>query len=652
MGWVYCSFVKESNHIHLISANRRKNNFMCGIIGGFWQSRPAKLTDLVKNAIKKLKHRGPDADDYCVQHTHHGVLTLAHTRLAIIDLSDAGRQPMQSRDGRFVIVFNGEIYNYKELRHELKAAGHVFFTDTDTEVLLVSWIQWKTDCLQKLKGMFAFAVYDKFEEKLYCARDAFGIKPFFYFQNTGKFIFASEISALTELMDAKLQPDLQRCYDYLINGDYDSQENTFFKGIKHLLPGSSLFFDLKTQKLCQPSTWWSPATKEQKISFQDATDLIRSSFLENVGLHLRSDVSLGAALSGGIDSSAVVCAMRYLEPEADIHTFSFIAKGSNVSEEKWIDQLNSHVNAISHKVIAATNELLEDLDKMIQAQGEPFGSTSIYAQYKVFQLARESGITVVLDGQGADELLAGYFGYPGHRLLSLLESGCFIRAMKFVKQWAKWPGRDIVHPWMWLGRILLPDVLYMAGRKILKKDFKPAWLNIERFIDAGVVFAEFRPSLKPEYKGRRVIEQLATSLRRRGLPALLRHEDRNSMHFSIESRVPFLTIGMADKLLSLPEHYLISDNGETKSIFRAAMRDIVPDIILNRRDKIGFATPENAWILQNTTKWRNLLKEAEAIDFINAQALLKEFDILVASGKLNQQIWRWINFVRWFQMFM
>ena len=577
---------------------------------------------------------------------------MGHTRLSIIDLSSAGRQPMQSRDRRFVIIFNGEIYNYKELRNELEADGHIFFTDTDTEVLLAGWIHWKKNCLQKLQGMFAFAIYDKYEKNIFCARDAFGIKPFFYWQAYGNFIFSSEIPALIKLMNVKPQPELQCFYDYLVNGTCDWQENTSFAGVKHLQPGCCLFFDLKTQQQPTPSTWWTPITKEQKISFQDATDLVRAKFLKNVSLHLRSDVSIGAALSGGIDSSAVVCAMRHLEPETDIHTFSFIAKGSNISEENWIDEVNSHVNAISHKISITTNELLKDLDNMVHAQGEPFGSTSIFAQYKVFQLARQTGITVVLDGQGADELLAGYIGYPGHRLLSLLESGHFARSMNFVKQWAKWPGRDIFQPLMWLGRLILPDLFYMAGRKILKKDFTPPWLNIDRLIDEGVDFSEYRPKLKPEYRRRRLIEQLVTSLQQMGLPALLRYEDRNSMHFSIESRVPFLTTEMANTLLTLPEHYLISDNGETKSIFRYAMRGIVPDVILERKDKIGFATPENTWILNNVPKWRNLLQCSESIDFINTQTLLKEFDNAVDSGNLKKQVWRWINFVRWFQIFI
>jgi asparagine synthase (glutamine-hydrolysing) len=288
---------------------------------------------------------------------------------------------------------------------------------------------------------------------------------------------------------------------------------------------------------------------------------------------------------------------------------------------------------------------------VVAVQGEPFGSTSIYAQYRVFQLAKENGITVTLDGQGADELLAGYIGYPGQRMLSMFERGQYAAMHRFASGWAGWPGRSYRQAWMYLGRATFPDGLYTAARRAMGRDAQPAWLKPDVLRDAGVVFRENRPVLSPGNKGRRVVEQLAYCLQERGLPHLLRHGDRNAMAFSIESRVPFLTVPMAELLLSLPENYLISDTGETKHVFRAAMRGIVPDAILDRRDKIGFATPERAWFLSIAPIVRQWLQDAGDIAFLNREELLAAFDNVI-SGRIafSWQVWRWVNYVRWYRM--
>jgi asparagine synthase (glutamine-hydrolysing) len=257
----------------------------------------------------------------------------------------------------------------------------------------------------------------------------------------------------------------------------------------------------------------------------------------------------------------------------------------------------------------------------------------------------------MLDGQGADELLAGYFGYPGYRILSLLETGRLFDMLRFAKNWSQYPDRDFMYPWMWLGRIVFPDKIYGFGRKILGRDFMPNWLKVDMLREAGVTFKEVRPLLEKDKKGRRVIERLIYALQKRGLPALLRHADRNSMHFSIESRVPFLTTPMADLLLSLPEHYLISNNGETKSVFRAAMRGLVPDNILDRKDKIGFATPEKDWFVGMAPKLREWLQSSSKIPFIDKNALMEYFDSIFASRQsFNWQVWRWVNFARWYEL--
>jgi asparagine synthase (glutamine-hydrolysing) len=625
---------------------------MCGILGSFFESQ---LTDRqINSALSKMNNRGPDDRGYVrFDIAQPSELILGHTRLSIIDLSSAGHQPMNSQNGRFCIVFNGEIYNYKELRQELKGLGHAFLTESDTEVLLMAWQCWGEECLTRLIGMFAFGVYDKQLNTITCVRDAFGIKPFFFAEDGGQFFFASDINALLELREQPKKLCLQRAYDYLVQGVYDNNELTFIEGVKHLMPGCLMEFNLSKASITKTIKWWTPSIKERTdLSFEQAAEKVREQFLENIKLHLRSDVPLGAALSGGIDSSAVVCAMRYLEPKADIHTFSYIAKDSHISEEKWVDFINEHTHAKSFKVVANEHELLRDLDDLIHAQGEPFDSTSIYAQYRVFQLAKQSGMTVTLDGQGADELLAGYSGYPVQRMQSLFEKREFQTLLSFTHQWKSWPGRGSVKAYKCLGVGIAPNNLRPLLKNLFIKSPKPDWLNVEYLLQHGVVLKTELQSQLADNHGRRVVETLANSLQLAGLPQLLRHGDRNSMRFSVESRVPFLTIPTADLLLSLPEEYLISNKGETKSIFRAAMRGIVPDQILDRKDKVAFETPEKVWFTAMAPILRKWLEDTKEIDFINTNALLIDFDLIMEGKKpFTSKVWRWVNFTRWHKNF-
>ena len=625
---------------------------MCGILGVFNINHINDFELRLNAGMHKLKHRGPDDNGIYQDSLANGQITLGQTRLSIIDLTQGGHQPMKSQDGRYVIVFNGEIYNYKELRQELRSQGHHFLTDSDTEVLLAAWGTWGAECLRRLVGMFAFAVLDRQELTLTCVRDAFGVKPFFYTHEGGDFLFASELPALLALKSIKAKPNWQRSYEYLVFGDYDTGADTFFEDALHLLPGHLLKVDLRSGSIQEPQRWWIPNIEERReLSFKDAAEYVRENFLNSIRMHLRSDVPVGAALSGGVDSSAVVCAMRHVAPDQPIHTFSYIASGTPLNEERWADLVNHHVGAISHKVIVTPQELARDLDDMIRAQGEPFGSSSIYAQYRVYQLAKDSGITVTLDGQGADEMLAGYSGYPGPRLRSLVETGCFAEAFQFLNEWTQWPDRNrVMAIRMALGEMTSGSVFQFLRR--FRGQLKiPSWIN-EDFLalhDLDASHPRHSPLLK--VRGRRVMAELAHSLTKRGLPSLLRHGDRNSMRFSVESRVPFLTLDQVDLMLSLPEHYLISRRGETKSIFRAAMRGIVPDEILDRKDKIGFQTPEKLWLTEMSVQVREWLRDDVGLDFLDQSSILKEFDDVIEGRKaFTWQVWRWINFIRWHQL--
>lgn len=622
---------------------------MCGIIGGWWNTQLNHVTGRIDSSLDAMKNRGPDCRGIKIVHRKNSTLAFGHNRLAIIDLSSAGVQPMTSKDKRYTIVFNGEVYNYIEIRKKLSNLGIKFDTKTDTEVLLNAWIVWGQGCLSSIIGMWAFAIYDRITEEIVCVRDAFGIKPLFYMRNKNRFIFSSEQQALWILNGEKPEPDLQRCYDYLVPGDYDSQQRTFIKDVMQLSPASLIIFNTKTQVFKKPQAWWNPDVRQNsQLSFSQAAEAVRETFIENVRLHMRSDVPIGAALSGGIDSSALVSTMRFIEPELPIHTFSFVDQDNKISEQPWIEIMNNHVYSIPHQFLTNNIDLVNDIDDLISTQGEPFGGTSVYGQYKVFQLAKKEGITVTLDGQGADELFAGYDGFPGFRILSMIEAHNPLLAIYFLHQWSKWPGRSLVGGIKKFLGLFFPKLLYCEECGWMGCDPKPVWLDSNELISHGVNICRHKKTLPIEERTRRLTGQLKHSLIKKGLVSLLRHADRDSMRFSVESRVPFLTIPMAELALSLPEEYLIGNNGETKKVFRAAMRGIVPEQILNRRDKVGFATPELRWIITNKEIVEEWLTLSKGISFIKTDQIIDQFrNVVNNKSAFSWQVWCWINFSKW-----
>lgn len=645
---------------------------MCGIFGILATpgQRLSRVPELAAQLCSDLRHRGPDDFGWAAfsaqgqllgterEHTRLGeqgaALLLGQTRLSIIDLTIAGHQPMFSEDGRYALVYNGELYNYCELRAELEQQGSRFCGNSDTEVLLQALIRWGTSCLGRLTGMFAFALYDAVEQSLFLARDCFGVKPLFWRHEEGVFSFASEVPAMLLFPGARRKASAVAAYNYLALGRYDRGGETFFQDIHRLPPACCMTVNVRTGAVSAPEAYWRPdLSVRSPLSFKAAAAHLRELFLDSVRLHLRADVPLGVALSGGIDSSAVACAVRHLQPETELHTFSFLAKGSPLSEEYWADLVVKRTNAIRHTVEVAPCELARDFTALIRGQGEPFGSTSIYAQHRVFRLVRECGIKVTLDGQGADELLAGYFGYPGQRLASLLLQGKPKAAWNFLRAKAQWPGSSLGSTLrrsigeftpVWL----LPMALRLAGRTPA-----PDWLDMDALKQAGARF-----SVQDERRSKfsacqdRVRQILAYQLTWEGLQHLLRHGDRNSMAFSVESRVPFLTREMADFCLSLPEEYLIDMNGRTKSVFREAMRGIVPDEILDRRDKIGFETPESDWLSALAPWVEEALASGYHVPYFRSDKARGEWrEILAGKRRFDGRAWRWLNYAEWARQF-
>lgn len=629
---------------------------MCGIVGGFWAPSDSDGPVSLTPALGRMRHRGPDdAGQFHSLTRGGGRIGLGQTRLSIIDLSLKGHQPMSTQDDAFTLVFNGEIYNYRELRAELEESGAEFRSDSDTEVLLEAWRVWGEECLPRLRGMFAFAVYSAESSTLTVARDAFGIKPLFYSATADAFTFASEVTALSEILPGRPQVNVQRVYEYLVFGRYDVDSDTFWRNVHHLPPGHVAVIDLPPSGVLSvhQRRWWWPSIEERDISFADAADEFRNLFLDSVRLQLRSDVPLGAALSGGVDSSAIVAAMRFLEPSLRIQTFSYVARGAPMNEERWIDLVANSVGVDAHKTVVSASDLARDIDDVIRTQGEPFGSTSIYAQYRVYRLARENGVTVTLDGQGADELLAGYFGYPSYRVHSLLDRRAYSSAIRFVDAWAEWPGRErsmAVQPII-AGR--LPEPLRKFAYRVGGRNPAPRWLNVPACDALDVDLAPPTPHSAGGTKSRRLAHRLRQDLTGGNLAHLLRHGDRNSMRFSVESRVPFLSPEIAEFTLRLPESYLVSDGGETKHVFKEAMRGIVPAPILGRRDKVGFETPEQDWLrvlAPQVDEWLEGLESVPIVDVERCRATVR--DTIQGQAPFSWQAWRLINLARWSQLFL
>ena len=636
---------------------------MCGI-AGLVLPFPGRVDGKLLRAVSDdLEHRGPDDAGFLMLDKKQVSLqrqaaeeivanvVLVHRRLSIIDLSEAGWQPMHTRDGRYYAIFNGEIYNYVELRDELSSLGHRFRSGSDTEVLLEAYAHWGAEALGRLTGMFAVAILDVEAQRLFLARDFFGIKPLYYARWRDGFAFASEINTLLRLPGVGRRAHPQRLYDYLRFGVTDHGGDTLFADIKQVPAAHYLEIGLQTSSFAGPRRYWDvDLNRRVELSFDHAAQRLRELFLDSIRLHLRSDVPVGAALSGGIDSSAIVSAMRSLDASLPIHAFSYVAEDPAVSEERWVDMVAASSRLIVHKVKPRAEELLSELKLLVTSQAECFASTSIYAQRRVFQRAREMGIKVMLDGQGADEIFGGYQNYSAARLGSFLRRGRYAEAMRFLSNASKLHGSRSWAVWIRALDFIVPPSLQAPLRRVAGEELMPSWLNSKWFEDRDV------KSRSLNYQDAEDVlrQSLYQSLNETSLPALLRYEDRNSMASSIESRVPFLTPALVSFVLALPEEYIIAADGTTKAIFRKAMRGLVPDPILQRTDKIGFVTPEMQWLLRLRPWVERLLTSSSAMQLpaLNVKAIQREWNRVVSRrGGFNPRIWRWLNMILWVETF-
>lgn len=412
---------------------------MCGIAGVVSEAPNTKIPEMLSAMDKALRHRGPDGNGFLGWSRDTGLKVtsnaqalaacqfgFAHQRLAIIDVGNSGSQPMVSGNGDYAITYNGEVYNYIELREELEREGVVFKTHSDTEVVLEAWSQWGPACLTKFVGMFAFAISDLRNRRIHLARDPFGIKPLYLAKVPSQGVaFASEIPALLELGDVRRQVNNNALVRYLASGRTDCNAETFFSSIDAVPPATVVTISHGDDLSITSRRYWNLAVQtNRQIRSEEAASELRRLFVKNVDLHLRSDVPVGAALSGGIDSSSIVATMRHLHPsDIEIHAFNFASSDEATNEAGYARLVAEQNSVLLHTTDGNEDLLDEELDRLIRVQGEPFASTSIQAQAAVFRLAQQNGIKVTLDGQGADEYLAGYPVFRAARIADLLRQG-------------------------------------------------------------------------------------------------------------------------------------------------------------------------------------------------------------------------------------
>ncbi|MBO0861722.1 MAG: asparagine synthase (glutamine-hydrolyzing) [Chloracidobacterium sp.] len=606
---------------------------MCGIVGAV--SLDGGPIDL--QALQRMNdlqaHRGPDGEGFMLGWIEDGAFKqsfaqrawrsdsgararvgLGHRRLAILDLSVRGSQPMSSDDGATWIVFNGEIYNFRELRSELESRGRSFKTGTDTEALLQAYLQWGEDCLERLQGMYGFAIWDGRRGRLFCARDRLGIKPFYYATPKGYFIFASEIKGLLPFPGFDVEADDDAVVGFLVHGNCDYGERTVLKGVKALLAGHALTLDVAPKQLAIKRYWGLKPNQDKVAPASEASAEgmdeervtgLRERLLDTMRLHLISDVRAGSCLSGGLDSSVVVGLIGKIQseqPEAarsvgdSLFTFTSCYEYKEIDEREYALAMANDVKATPHLVFPSADDFWSDFGRMAWHQDMPFNGLAYYAQWRVMRAAKETGVKVLLDGQGGDEVFGGYAKFRYAYIASLLRSGRLFKIAREVGAMIRQGDGGYVLN-IRNGYRYLPK----RARRLLKIDsmlqsaMRADWNRV--LIDNSSPAARWWRNAAGGGKGagtamqRIQIDDILIDT----LPLILRMEDRSSMAFSIEARVPLLDHKLVEYGVSLPDEFKVR-RGWSKYAVRQAVRGIIPERVRLRRSKLGFPAPDRLWV--------------------------------------------------------
>jgi asparagine synthase (glutamine-hydrolysing) len=551
-------------------------------------------------------------------------VAFGHRRLSILDLSVLGHQPMCTTDRRYWLIYNGEIYNYAELAEELKALGYRFLSHSDSEVILAAYATWGAAGLHKLNGMFAFAIYDAEAATLFLARDRFGIKPMYYWiAPSGVWYFASEIKQFTAAPDWTPRLNLTRVREFLATGLTDCSDETMFAGVYHLPPGHCATLSIRDvgadgSGRIGTDQWYRLAPAPFDGTFEEAAAAYHRLLADSVRLMLRADVPIGSCLSGGIDSSSIVCLMnrelRRQGAAALQKTFTARADEPRFDEWPWVEEVVRTTGVDARSVVPSLDLLQAEFAKFSWHQDEPVATTSYFAEWSVYGLVRQAGLKVMLDGQGADEVLAGYHAFFAPYLASLVRDGRWREAWREIRAFKRRHGYSEAAALRGIARVLLPP-----------RD--PRFASVSALAYAQVTHSN--------------------------LQMMLRCADRSAMAHSVESRVPFLDHRVVEFALGLPDAFKIG-GGVTKRVLRGAMSGVLPDRIRDRVDKIGFETPESSWMTGAQRSWfRGRLADAVEITnrFVPASTLIRLDAMAAGTRPFDREPWRAISLGEWMRAF-
>lgn len=626
---------------------------MCGILAWFSENRiNHQGVKSFSDALNTMITRGPDdygiaallpdGNGFTVQAiTPHetldfkSVALLGQRRLSIIDLSQAGHQPMGSQDGKLWITYNGEVFNYVELKSELEGLGYTFTTQTDTEVILVAYQQWGTNCFRRFNGMWGIVLVDLLKEEVYLSRDHFGIKPVYYVQNQTGFFVASSIRAILELSGIDRRPNVPILWDFLLSGRDVAGAETYVEGVYEVPAAHFLTFALRAPTQPPKQTrWWRIG--QHPVDTAEPEEGFLELFEDSVKIRMRSDVCIGSCLSGGLDSSAIVMAMaKQLGSTKRVNTITCCYDGPKYNEEHFARQVVMAANSVAFWPSPEQNHCLsDDLLDLVSHQEKPFRSLSVYSQYCVMREAKEAGVTVLLDGQGGDELLLGYDSCHITRLIKMTRSLQLFKAINFSRKLCRtnplFSPSSIVRD---VGYGLASEAgLHRTDRKVC------AFLNVEMLKQYGSY------TKSPVYP-KDLTEFRYALVERTPLPPLLHHEDRNSMAFSIEARVPMLDYRLADFIFRLPAETLMTEGWSKVFLRRYLDRAKLPAVAW-RREKMGYPTPASAMMEKSRSFFQEVCSGTlNSERFINA----KRVRGLVDNENFCAWHWRLLSVELWMQ---
>lgn len=614
---------------------------MCGIAGLFhYRSAQPVPAAWIQAMTDEVTYRGPDDSGlYC-----QGAIGLGHRRLSILDLSTAGHQPMCDQTGRYWLVFNGEIYNYVELRSELMQHGYRFGSQSDSEVILAAYDRWGTECLQHFNGMFAFAIWDNHRQELFLARDRLGVKPLYLVEIAGGLAFASEVKSLLQLPGVRAEANPPAILTYMTSPQRCvPTEKTFFQGIRKLLPGHFLHMQLGGEVRIQ-RYWDLTQVEVREEPLERQVERVRDLLFDAVRLRLRSDVPLGFHLSGGLDSSAIVGIAHQLG--VPIHTFSgAFTEGPQYNETPFIRLMAEAVGADHREIFPRAAEIPAAIERIVWFLDEPVVGPGVIPQFFVNDLVASAGIKVVLGGQGSDEIFAGY-----GRKYSANYFRDWFRPERGQRPWLN-PMELGINAWYIVNQSGLRGSVELIRRRLRYRQITSSVFTTDFLATAR----QGEPALPVTGPMRSRLEKELVYDTLNYLPGLLQVEDRTSMSHSIESRTPFLDYRLVEYAHSIPASRRLH-NLTGKYVLRRALEGVLPDAIVNRRDKKGFPTPIGEWFRGPLREWcREVLLSHEArsrgvFQPDRVEALLAAH----AGGAADHGalIWTLLNIELWYRTFV